>query len=38
MFDLRGGDILKHVRIGHAQSPSVGKYRTDVPGLQFMLP
>jgi hypothetical protein len=34
MFD-RAGNILKHVRIGHAQSPSVGKYRTDVPGLQY---
>ena len=34
MFDLRG-KILKQVRIGHAQSPSVGKYRMDTPGLQF---
>lgn len=30
------GRILKHVRIGHAQSPSIAKYRTDVPGLQYM--
>jgi hypothetical protein len=35
MFD-REGKILKHVRIGHAQSPSIGKYRMDVPGLQYM--
>jgi rhamnogalacturonan endolyase len=35
MFDAEG-KILKHVRIGHAQSPTVGKYRMDVPGLQFV--
>ena len=35
MFDIKG-NMLKHVRIGHAQSPSVGKYRQDVPGLQLM--
>ena len=35
MFDIRG-NILKHVRVGHNQSPSVGKYRMDVPGLQYM--
>jgi rhamnogalacturonan endolyase len=35
LFD-RGGQILKHVRIGHAQSPTIGKYRMDVPGLQFV--
>jgi hypothetical protein len=35
MFDL-GGKILKQVRVGHNQSPSVGKYRMDVPGLQYM--
>lgn len=29
------GKILKHIRLGHAQSPSVGKFRPDVPGLQF---
>lgn len=29
------GKILKHVRLGHAQSPSVGKFRPDLPGLQF---
>jgi rhamnogalacturonan endolyase len=35
MFDLQG-KILKHIRVGHNQSPTVGKYRTDVPGLQYM--
>jgi hypothetical protein len=35
MFD-RDGKLLKHVRIGHAQSPSIGKYRMDVPGLQLI--
>jgi rhamnogalacturonan endolyase len=28
--------ILNHVRVGHNQSPSVGKYRTDLPGLQYV--
>lgn len=28
------GRILRHVRLGHAQNPSVGKFRPDVPGLQ----
>jgi hypothetical protein len=35
LFD-RGGNVLKHVRLGHNQSPSVGKYRPDLPGLQYM--
>jgi hypothetical protein len=35
MFDIRG-NILKHVRAGHTQSPSVAKYRMDVPGLQYV--
>ena len=35
MFDL-GGRLLKQVRVGHNQSPSVGKFRLDVPGLQYM--
>lgn len=35
MFD-RNGNILKHIRIGHAQSPSIAKYRLDLPGLQLM--
>ena len=35
MFDARAS-ILKHVRVGHTQSPAVGKFRPDVPGLQYM--
>lgn len=35
LFD-KSGKILKHVRVGHAQSPSVGKYRSELPGLQYM--
>lgn len=29
------GKMLKHLRIGHAQSCSVGKYRMDLPGRQL---
>jgi hypothetical protein len=35
MFDL-AGKMLKHVRVGHNQSPSAGKFRMDVPGLQYI--
>jgi hypothetical protein len=35
MFDHKG-KILKHVRIGHAQSASVGKFLVDSPSLQLM--
>ncbi len=35
MFDI-DGRLLKHVRIGHAQTPSVANYRDDVPGLELM--
>jgi rhamnogalacturonan endolyase len=35
LFDKKG-NILKHVRVGHAQAPSVGKYRPELPGLQYM--
>ncbi len=35
LFD-REGRILKHLRIGHAQSPSIAKFRNDVPGLQLI--
>lgn len=35
LFDLKG-NTLKHLRIGHAQSPSIGKYRADVEGLQLL--
>jgi hypothetical protein len=34
MFDL-AGRILKQVRVGHNQSPAAGKFRMDVPGLQY---
>jgi len=30
------GNIIKHLRIGHAQSPTIAKYRTDIAGLQLM--
>jgi hypothetical protein len=29
------GTILKHHRVGHAQTPSVGQFRPDIPGLEF---
>jgi hypothetical protein len=35
LFD-REGNVVKHVRIGHAQSPSIAKYRADVEGLQLL--
>jgi rhamnogalacturonan endolyase len=35
MFDI-AGNLLKHVRVGHNQSPAVGKFRMEVPGLQYM--
>ena len=35
LFDLRG-NILKRARVGHNQSPSVAKYRADLPGLQYI--
>lgn len=35
IFDIHG-KILKHVRVGHNQSPSVAKYRPDLPGLQYI--
>ena len=35
LWDIKG-NLLKHTQIGHAQSPSVGKYRMDVPGLQLI--
>jgi len=36
IFD-RNGQVFKHLRIGHAQSASIGKYRPDLPGLQYMV-
>ncbi|HEX3446665.1 MAG TPA: hypothetical protein VHS97_00310 [Isosphaeraceae bacterium] len=35
VFDRRG-TIMKHERIGHAQTASVGKFRPDLPGLQLI--
>jgi rhamnogalacturonan endolyase len=35
VFDRRG-TILQHVRIGHAQSASVGEFCPDRPGLELM--
>ena len=35
LFDLHGR-ILKQVRVGHNQSPSVARYRPDLPGLQYI--
>ena len=29
------GRILKHHRVGHAQTPSVGQFRPDIPGLEL---
>jgi hypothetical protein len=29
------GKILKHHRVGHAQTPSVGQFRPDIPGLEL---
>lgn len=31
------GQLLKQLRVGHAQASSIGKYRIDLPGLQFMM-
>ena len=36
VFDTRG-QMLQQVRVGHAQSMSVGKFRADTPGLQLMV-
>jgi hypothetical protein len=33
----RDGRIVKHQRIGHTQTQSVGKYRPEMPGLQIMV-
>jgi hypothetical protein len=35
VFDTQG-NILKHVRVGHNQSPSIARYRPDLPGLQYI--
>ncbi len=31
------GRLVKHHRLGHAQTQSVGKYRPDLPGLQLLI-
>ena len=31
------GSLVKHLRLGHAQTQSVGKYRPDLPGLQILI-
>jgi rhamnogalacturonan endolyase len=31
------GQLMKRLMVGHAQCSSVGKYRMDLPGLQFMM-
>jgi rhamnogalacturonan endolyase len=31
----REGKIVRHHRVGHAQTPTVGQYRPDLPGLEF---
>ena len=36
VFDL-SGKILKHVRLGHSQTQSVGKFRPELPGLQIYI-
>jgi hypothetical protein len=37
MLDAASGRILKHHRLGHAQTQSVGRYRPDLPGLQILI-
>jgi rhamnogalacturonan endolyase len=31
------GRLVNHLRLGHAQTQSVGRYRTDLPGLQILI-
>ena len=37
IFDLADGKLLKHLRLGHAQTQSVGRYRPDLQGLQIAI-
>ncbi len=30
------GSVRKHIRLGHAQTPSIANYRDDIPGLELM--
>jgi rhamnogalacturonan endolyase len=36
LFDIDGG-VRKHIRLGHAQTPSIADYRKDVEGLELMV-
>jgi rhamnogalacturonan endolyase len=36
IFDMKG-TVLKHLRLGHAQTQSVGRYRLNRPGLQILI-
>jgi rhamnogalacturonan endolyase len=36
-FSYDSGKIESHSMIGHAQASSIGKYRMDLPGLQFAM-
>jgi hypothetical protein len=36
LLDL-DGNLIKHHRVGHAQTPTVGQYRPDVSGLEFCI-
>jgi hypothetical protein len=35
LFDF-DGNVLSRSRLGHAQTPSIADYRTDIPGLELM--
>jgi rhamnogalacturonan endolyase len=35
VLDLQG-NILKQVRVGHTQTAAIGKFRPDLPGLQYL--
>jgi hypothetical protein len=35
IFDLKG-NVLRRRQVGHTQSPAVGKFRPDLPGLQLI--
>jgi hypothetical protein len=35
MLDLKG-NVLKHTLVGHTQTAGIGKFREDVPGLQYV--
>lgn len=37
VIEAKTGRILKHLRLGHAQTQSVGRYRPDLPGTQIAI-